>query len=132
MNVTPLVDVVLVLLIIFMVVIPKLAEGVHVDLPRIFSGEDNERSRLDPIRVSVTADGSLYLERAPIELANLEQELARLHRADARKRVVLRSDQAVRYARVREVFALCQRLDFPSVSLQVSDDSSASEQRSKP
>ncbi|MBK7860887.1 MAG: biopolymer transporter ExbD [Archangiaceae bacterium] len=120
MNVTPLVDVVLVLLIIFMVVAPQLESGVSVALPSILH-PDAASGALEPTTVTVTREGRLYLEKEPLELEALQARLAALHAQKPEARLVLKADFALGYGRVRSVFKTCQDLGFPGVSLQVLD-----------
>ena len=68
-NVTPLVDVVLVLLIIFMVIAPALEHGERVELPSIMEPDQVQKGKLDPVTVTVGRGGSVYLEKAPTTLA---------------------------------------------------------------
>ena len=75
MNVTPLVDIVLVLLIIFMVVLPNMENDAPVDLPSIFHVDEEPRGRVDPVTVSVTADERLFLEQDPMSAEDLEARL---------------------------------------------------------
>src|SRR5262245_27337090 len=67
MNVTPLVDVVLVLLIIFMVVIPAMEKSAHVDLPGIFNVDPEGKGKTDPFTLSLTADGAMFLEQNKLD-----------------------------------------------------------------
>jgi biopolymer transport protein TolR len=119
MNVTPLVDVVLVLLIIFMVVLPRMENEAQLELPHIFNVDEEPRGRTDPITVSVTADHRMYLEQTELERASLEAQLRQLHDVTPTRRVILRGDSALRYQEVRSVFELCQSIGFPGVSLRV-------------
>ncbi|EYF04606.1 Biopolymer transport protein ExbD/TolR [Chondromyces apiculatus DSM 436] len=120
-NVTPLVDVVLVLLIIFMVVAPQLEHGERVELPAVFQPDAKSKAKLDPIYVTVAASGRLFLEKEPVEgLAALEGKLREVRAAEPERRVVLKGDGAVKYHTMREAFALCQGLGFAGISLQVS------------
>ncbi len=119
-NVTPLVDVVLVLLIIFMVVAPQLEAGVSVALPSIFN-PDQGNSPMEPTTVTVTREGKLYFEKEPVELEALKEKLQKLHEEKPDTRLVLKADQALGYGKVRTVFKACQDLGFPGVSLQVLD-----------
>ena len=119
-NVTPLVDVVLVLLIIFMVVAPQLESGVSVALPSIFN-PDPASTSVEPTTVTLTKEGKLYFEKEPLELDALKDRLTKLHADKPDARLVLKADQSLGYGRVRSVFKACQELGFPGVSLQVLD-----------
>ncbi|MBN1610685.1 MAG: biopolymer transporter ExbD [Polyangiaceae bacterium] len=117
-NVTPLVDVVLVLLIIFMVIAPALNEGARVDLPAIFQ-PDPDAKDLSPIEVTIAAQGELLLDRRPIEPRTLSERLRRMHTIDPNRHVMLKSDENIPYKRVRETFATIQDIGFRGVSLKV-------------
>ena len=119
MNVTPLVDIVLVLLIIFMVVIPMMERAANVDLPSIFNVDDDPRGQADPFTLSVTRDGSLFLEDERLSPGDLEARLREVNRREPHRRLVLRGDRQARYAHLRALFAICQRIGFPGVSLSV-------------
>lgn len=121
MNVTPLVDVVLVLLIIFMVVMPMMENGAAVELPTILNIDEERKGKTDPITLSLSRDGAIYLERDPVADARLESELRRIHTNEPTRRIVLRGDRGVTYERARSLFGLCQRVGFPGVSLQVNE-----------
>jgi len=120
-NVTPLVDVVLVLLIIFMVIAPQLEGGMRVDVPGIFNPDPKLKGNLEPLTVTVNAQGGIFLDKEPIGEAELEQALRARHAADPKQRVLLKGDQALQYGTMRALFRTCQKLGFPGVSLVVSD-----------
>ncbi|QRK11669.1 biopolymer transporter ExbD [Archangium violaceum] len=121
MNVTPLVDVVLVLLIIFMVVTPQLEAGAAVELPAVLNPDKGEDNSLTPTTVSLTAQGALFLDRKELPREQLVERLRAIHEKDPESRVVLKADRAVRYAEVRGVFKTLQDIGFPGISLQVVD-----------
>lgn len=119
MNVTPLVDVVLVLLIIFMVVVPKLQKGAEVNLPAVLNVDEERRGRTDPVTLSVQADGGLYYERERLPEDAFEARLREFHEQEPTRRIVLRGDRTVAYGRMRTLYGICQRIGFPGVALQV-------------
>ncbi|GAB4202270.1 MAG: protein TolR [Sandaracinaceae bacterium] len=119
MNVTPLVDIVLVLLIIFMVVLPSMEQDAPVELPSIFHVDEEPEGRADPVTVSVTADRRLFLEQDELSREDLESRLRHLHETEPLRRVILRGDGSLRYEDVRAIFAVCQGIGFPGVSLRV-------------
>jgi biopolymer transport protein TolR len=120
MNVTPLVDVVLVLLIIFMVVTPQIEAGAAVELP-VASNPDKENKELKPTTVSLAANGAFYLDRKELKRDALLAELKRLHEKEPDSPVVLKADRGVRYSEVRGVFKAMQDIGFPGINLQVVD-----------
>ena len=119
MNVTPLVDVVLVLLIIFMVVIPAMEDGVPLDLPRIANVDPEEEGALDPFVLSIRSNGDMFFEDQRLPEEGFEQHLREANQREPRRRIVLRGDSNVRYQEARELFAMCQDIGFPGVSLRV-------------
>jgi biopolymer transport protein TolR len=119
-NITPLVDVVLVLLIIFMVVAPQMEAGASVTLPSILN-PDQGNGALEPTTVTLTKDGKLYFEKEVVEESVLVEKLTKLHEARPTARVVLKADSAVAYGKVRAMFKRCQEIGFPGAALQVID-----------
>ncbi len=125
MNVTPLVDVVLVLLIIFMVVIPMMERSAHVDLPSIFNVDPEPKGKSDPFTLSLTADGSVFFERDRLDESNLLSRLREANEREPQRRIVLRADRAARYADVRSMFKVCQEVGFPGIALRVNERKTA-------
>jgi biopolymer transport protein TolR len=121
MNVTPLVDVVLVLLIIFMVVIPAMEKSAQVDLPSIFNVDPEAKSKTDPFTLSLTAAGDMFFEQDKLDPANFLETLRTANDNDPTRRLVLRADRVAKYGKVRELFAACQEVGFPGVSLRVNE-----------
>ena len=96
-NVTPLVDVVLVLLIIFMVIAPDLEKGQRVDLPSA-TAADEEPPKEEPITVTIQPNGDVFLEKAKVSATELATHLAELHAVAPGRRVVLKGDATVQKA----------------------------------
>ena len=119
-NITPLVDVVLVLLIIFMVVAPQMEAGASVVLPSI-SNPDQGNGALEPTTVTLTKDGKLFFEKEELAEDVLVARLKVLHDTKPDARVVLKADTGLAYGKVRAMFKRCQELGFPGASLQVID-----------
>jgi biopolymer transport protein TolR len=119
MNVTPLVDVVLVLLIIFMVVIPAMDQGLNIVVPGIFNVDDKVEEKAKPFTLSLTRDGRMYLDEDPVPAAGLENRLRQASRREPSRRLVLRGDGGVPYAKVRSLYRSVQEVGFPGVSLRV-------------
>ena len=118
-NVTPLVDVVLVLLIIFMVVTPQMDKAKDVDVPAAQNVDGKTDVKLDPLKVSVTKDGEVWLEDARIEETELLSKLKAQHDKTKPRRIVVKGDRGARYGVVERVFATCQSAGFVSVALEV-------------
>ncbi len=103
-NVTPMVDVMLVLLIIFMVTAPLLVAGVPVDLPETKAGALDQEQK--PVQISLDPSGAMYVDDAPVALDGLGAELARLKASSQEEggpRIFLRADRGLDYGRVMEV-----------------------------
>ena len=120
-NVTPLVDVVLVLLIIFMVIAPQMEHGERVELPAITTPDPKAKSKLDPLTVTISGAGNFFLEKEAIsDLSALSARLRAAHAADPERRIVFKGDAALPYQKVRDLLAALQREGLPGVSLSVS------------
>ncbi|HVT25123.1 MAG TPA: protein TolR [Rhizomicrobium sp.] len=114
-NVTPFVDVMLVLLIVFMVTAPLLTVGVPVDLPKTKAqplGQDRE-----PLSVSVRKDGNIYLQNTPIEEDALVARLEAISKNGYDQRIFVRGDKSVDYGRVMEVMGLLNAAGFTHIGL---------------
>ncbi len=107
-NVTPLVDVMLVLLIIFMITAPMLLQGLTVALPTA-EGKSFELASNNPARIQVTAAGAVYLDGIAAGAANLDTTLGPMLRARRIKRALLEADQGVPYGRVVAVLDVMNR-----------------------
>ena len=102
-NVTPLVDVMLVLLVIFMVTAPIIQQGVQVNLPQAKAGAIPGTEEL--LVVSVAKNGKIYLNDSPMTLSELGGKLRAIRKLQANKQVYLRADQDVRYGVVMKTIA---------------------------
>jgi biopolymer transport protein TolR len=120
-NVTPLVDVVLVLLIIFMVVTPMLQRGKDVKLPSAQKTEQQKKDS-DPIILSVTPDGQLFLEREPLPKERAEHDLGALLAARPHRKVLLKGDRTLKVKAVREVMNLARHAGAKGVALGVEEE----------
>jgi biopolymer transport protein TolR len=107
-NVTPLVDVMLVLLIIFMVTAPMLSQGLEVELPQA-EGRSFELASNNPAKITIVASGAVYVDEVAVGTSNLEQTLGPMLRAKKIKRAVLEADQSVPYGRVVAVLDVMNR-----------------------
>jgi biopolymer transport protein TolR len=120
-NVTPLVDVVLVLLIIFMVVIPQLEAGAAIDIPSARNPDTRSEVETDAISVSVTTHGEIFLDKLPIDRTELVPRLKAMHGAQPNRPLRIKGDRRARYEVVRAVFRDCQLVGFPGVALEVGE-----------
>jgi biopolymer transport protein TolR len=107
-NVTPFVDVMLVLLIIFMVTAPLLTEGLTVQLPAA-EGQSFELATSNPAKITIAANGAVYLDGVAVGTRNLEATLGTMLRGRRIKRALLEADKAVPYGRVVAVLDVMNR-----------------------
>ena len=121
MNVTPLVDVVLVLLIIFMVVAPQLQRDIPVDLPGIFNPDPDVEANVDAIKVTVKAPGQFHVDADQYDLEGVIQFLSDQHQRDPYRRLVLRGDSHLKYGQIREFMARTQQIGFPGLNFMVGE-----------
>jgi len=121
MNVTPLVDVVLVLLIIFMVVAPRLEQDIQVDLPAVFNPDPESEGTADPLKVTVTRSGQYYIDGKRFDLDEAIEFLSNEHAADPVRRLIVRGDEGLVYGQIREIFARAQKVGFPGTALMVGE-----------
>ena len=118
MNVTPLVDVVLVLLIIFMIVMPAMEKGYPVAIPSIHN-IDEAPDGSEPFTLSISNDGRYFLEKEQLPLEGLEAALREANDREPERGLVLRGDTDMDYEHARKLFRVCQGIGFPGVSLRV-------------
>lgn len=121
MNVTPLVDVVLVLLIIFMVVAPRMDQDVPVELPGIYNPDPDVKGAIDPLKVSIPKPGEFHIDEKQFSLDQAVEYLAGEHALNPDRRLVFRADASLKYGDVRQLFARTQEIGFPGVSLLVGE-----------
>lgn len=117
-NVTPFVDVMLVLLVIFMVAAPLLTVGVQVDLPQtkasVLSGQD------EPLSISIDSAGKVFLQNTEVGLEELAPRLTAITGNNPDVRIFVRGDQAINYGRVMEVMGTVNGAGFRKVALVTS------------
>src|SRR3984885_12675901 len=114
-NVTPLVDVMLVLLIIFMVTAPLMTSGVSVDLPKTSAQPLNSDS--EPLTVTIKADGSIFLQDQGVDVSDLVSKLQAISQSNAERRIFVRGDKDLAYGRIMEVMGTITQGGFTKVAL---------------
>jgi len=119
-NVTPLVDVVLVLLIIFMVVTPMLQRGKDVRLPQV-TKPDEEKKDSDPLILSVTAEKTVWIESDQFTEDKVEAEVARRLTETPGKPILLKGDETLTFGDVRKVMELARKGGAKGVGLGVQE-----------
>jgi biopolymer transport protein TolR len=114
-NVTPLVDVMLVLLIIFMVTAPMMMQGVEVNLPQTTA--KSIKTREDPLILTINKKREIYLEDRQIGLKNLENKVKTIFKYRRNKELLLRADREVPYGFVIEVIAGVKRAGIDKLGM---------------
>jgi biopolymer transport protein ExbD len=106
-NVTPMVDVMLVLLVIFIISAPMFTNAVQLELPRARAGAAPQQP--DSIALALDAEGALYWNNSPLQAGELEERLAAAARRDPQPELQLRADRATRYEAVARLMAAAQQ-----------------------
>ena len=114
-NVTPFVDVMLVLLIIFMVTAPMLTAGVAVNLPD--SSANSLPDDKEPLTLSINAKGETFIQETQVEISQLVPKILAMSKNRTDTRIYVRGDKAIDYGRVMEVMGLLSRAGFTKVAL---------------
>ncbi len=114
-NITPMVDLVLVLLIIFIIMTTAAIQGITINLPKASSQPSLAESKTKAI--TITADGTIYLDTYPVSLGELETRLGGFFAADPSLPVVIRGDSLVQYQTVMDVLDLVGKIGISQVGL---------------
>ena len=114
-NVTPFVDVMLVLLIVFMVTAPLLTVGIKVDLPKVKATALTDIK--DPIEITVKLDGEVYIGESEVEVENLIPRLNAITEQNTEARIYIRGDRVVAYGRIMEIMSIINSAGYIKVAL---------------
>ena len=114
-NVTPFVDVMLVLLIVFMVTAPLLTVGIKVDLPKVRATALTDIK--DPIEITVKLDGEVYIGESKVEVENLIPRLNAITEQNTEARIYIRGDRVVAYGRIMEIMSIINSAGYIKVAL---------------
>jgi len=114
-NVTPLVDVMLVLLVIFMVTSPMLVSGVNIDLPSTATAPATGQD--EPLSVTIDRQGQIYIQESPTTLAELTPKLRAISHEKFDTRIFVRGDKNVDYGKIIHVMAAINQAGFMKVAL---------------
>ena len=114
-NVTPFVDVMLVLLIVFMVTAPLLTVGIKVDLPKVKATALTDIK--DPIEITVKLDGEVYIGESKVEVENLIPRLNAITEQNTQARIYIRGDRVVAYGRIMEIMSIINSAGYIKVAL---------------
>ena len=120
-NVTPFVDVMLVLLIVFMVTAPLLTVGIPVDLPKIKSSALTDQK--DPIEITIKLNGSVYVGESIVEVENLIPRLNAITNQNVDARIYIRGDRVVAYGRIMKIMSLINSAGYIKVALVTQNSS---------
>ncbi len=115
-NVTPFVDVMLVLLVVFMITAPLLTAGVPVDLPKSEARPISEEDK-KPLEISLTKEGNIFIGETEVKGDRLVNLLSAMTNNDPERRIFLRADQGLPYGRVMEVLGSLNGAGFKKVAL---------------
>ena len=114
-NVTPFVDVMLVLLIVFMVTAPLLTVGIKVDLPKVKATALTDIK--DPIEITVKLTGEVYIGESKVEVENLIPRLNAITEQNKEARIYIRGDRVVAYGRIMEIMSIINSAGYIKVAL---------------
>lgn len=114
-NVTPMVDVMLVLLIVFMVAAPLMTVGVPIELPKTQAKQLDTQT--EPITLTVKADGATFLQEAPIGLEEIAPKLVAIAKNGYDEQIFVRADTSVPYGKVMEVMGLLNGAGYKKIGL---------------
>jgi biopolymer transport protein ExbD len=120
-NVTPLIDVVLVLLIIFMVITPMLSRGVDVDLPKS-KNHESKNDTGEQLIISIKEKGDVYWETTKVDMTQLKTKLEDALKKRPGAPIFLKADQKAKYKVAREVLETCQKAGAGNVALGTNED----------
>ena len=114
-NVTPFVDVMLVLLIIFMITAPLLTVGIPVDLPKVKANALTDQK--DPLEVTVKLDGKVFLGESEVKVENIIPRLNAITDQNIETKIYLRGDKVVAYGRMMEILSIINSAGYKKVAL---------------
>ncbi len=114
-NVTPFVDVMLVLLIIFMVTAPLLTAGIKINLPESSSVLKNEKK--DPVTVSINSKGEIFIQKKKFSRQQLIQKLSLFKKNNKNLKIYIKGDKKLNYGEVMELMNLINKSGFKKVAL---------------
>ncbi len=114
-NVTPFVDVMLVLLIIFMVTAPLLTSGIKINLPESSSVLKNEKK--DPVTVSINSKGEIFIQKKKFSREQLINKLSLLKKNNQNLKIYIKGDKKLNYGKVMDIMNLINRSGFKKVAL---------------
>ena len=116
-DVTPIVNVALVLLVVFMVVMPMIREGIEVETPKADHSDQLAESAEQLVIVSIKEDGTCYVNLNQVDRTQLKQVLALAYRGQEGKSIIIKGARNLDYREILELMEICQHIGAPSVDL---------------
>jgi biopolymer transport protein ExbD len=117
-NVTPMLDLAYVLLVIFIIMTTATVQGIKVSVPKASAQPSLAQSKTKAI--SITADGTIYLDTFPVSMSELEQNLRQLKAANPNLPIIIKADSGLQYQKVVDVLDLLGRLEITQLGLVTS------------
>ncbi|MCP4356071.1 MAG: biopolymer transporter ExbD [Proteobacteria bacterium] len=114
-NITPFVDVMLVLLVVFMITAPMMTQGVQVSLPQVENTE--VKTQEDPIQVTIKEGGAVFVGVSEVDLENLPRKLKAIKKVRSNAQILLLADKDVAYGSVMTVMSALQTAELVDVSM---------------
>ena len=114
-NVTPFVDVMLVLLIIFMITAPLLTTGIKINLPKSAANQISEKK--EPITITINKKGEIYLQNKQMDSKKLIKKLSELKKQDQDLKIYIRGDRDINYGKIMKIMGEINRAGFKKVAL---------------
>ena len=114
-NVTPFVDVMLVLLIVFMVTAPLLTVGIPVDLPKVKANALTDQK--EPLEITVKLEGNIFLGESEVKVENIVSRLNAITDQNTETRIYLRGDRVIAYGRIMEIMSIINSAGYIKVAL---------------
>jgi biopolymer transport protein ExbD len=114
-NITPMLDLAYVLLVIFIIMTTAVVQGIKVNLPKASAQPTLSENKTKAI--TVTADGTIYLDTFPVSLQELENMLRQYKAANPNLPVIIKADATIQYQRVVDILDLCGRLEITQLGL---------------
>ncbi len=118
-NVTPLVDVVLVLLIIFMVIIPNMQDGKPIELVNVFNPDKDEESKDEPLTITIDRNEVYTIEKQDMAREAAIAQLQAVYARTPKRKLLIRGDAKLKFVKAREFFREVQNIGFGGVALAV-------------
>ena len=116
-DITPIVNVALVLLIVFMVVMPMVREGIDVDTPEAAHAEAQSENAEQMVVLSIQKDGAIYVNLNRVETPLVKQELALAYRGQEGNPIIIKGAKNLPYRDILQLMEMCQEIGAPSVDL---------------